>query len=64
MYFDLFRSTTNNQWYWSFKADNHQIIATGGEGYTTKENALHGINLVKKNAAQSSIYDRSQEKWI
>jgi uncharacterized protein YegP (UPF0339 family) len=64
MYFILFKSDKNNQWYWNLNAENHKIIATGGEGYANKQDAIHGINLVKKNAADSGVYDKSQEKWV
>ncbi len=37
------------------KAVNGQIIASSGEGYTTKRAALNGIESVKKNAPEASI---------
>lgn len=64
MYFILFKSDKNNQWYWNLNASNHKIIATGAEGYINKQDAIHGINLVKANAATCSVYDKSQEAWI
>jgi len=64
MYFILFKSTQNNQWYWNLNADNNQKIAAGADGYVNKQDAIHGINLVKSNAASSKVYDKSQEKWI
>lgn len=36
------------------KASNGQIIATG-QSYKTKESCLHGIESVKKNAADAEI---------
>jgi uncharacterized protein YegP (UPF0339 family) len=64
MYFILFRSEKNNQWYWSLNADNHETIADGAEGYATRSTALHGISLVKENARSSKIFDESQDIWI
>lgn len=64
MYFILFKSTANSQWYWNLNADNHQIIATGAEGYTSKQGALHGLNLVKQNAASSKVWDDELKKWL
>lgn len=46
MYFELFQDV-KQEWRWRLKAVNHQIVATSGEGYTTKQNAEHGIELVK-----------------
>jgi len=64
MYFILFKSTQNNQWYWNLNADNNQKIAAGAEGYVNKQDAIHGINLVKANASTAKVYDKSQEKWL
>lgn len=64
MYFILFKSENNSQWYWNLNSDNHKIIATGAEGYINKQDAIHGINLVKTNAASSKVFDKSQEKWL
>lgn len=63
MYFILFKDV-QQQWRWNFQSDNHKIIATGAEGYVNKQDAIHGINLVKANAATSGVYDKTQEKWI
>lgn len=35
-------------WYWHLKAENNEIIAQG-EGFTTKENCLASIELVKSS---------------
>lgn len=64
MYFILYKSDKNNQWYWNLNAANNQVIATGAEGYINKQDAIHGINLVKSGASSSGIYDKSQEKWL
>jgi uncharacterized protein len=40
----------NGNWYWHLKAANHEIIAHG-EGYSTKENCLAAIALVKGSAS-------------
>ena len=64
MYFILFKSDKNNQWYWNLNADNNAIIATGGEGYINKHDAIIGVNLVKANASTSKTYDKSEEKWL
>jgi uncharacterized protein YegP (UPF0339 family) len=64
MYFILYRSEKNSQWYWNLNSDNHKVIATGAEGYVNKQDALHGINLVKTNAASAMVYDKSQEKFV
>lgn len=42
--FEMYKS--GDQWRWRLKAANGEIIASG-ESYTTKQNCLNAINLVK-----------------
>ena len=43
---------------WRLEASgNNEIIATSGEGYTRKENCLHGIDVVKNEAPGAKIED-------
>ena len=56
MYFQIWKSSRNNQWYWSLRASNHATIATSGEGYWNKSDCMNGIMLVRK-AATAPIYD-------
>lgn len=42
---------------WRLVADNGQIIADGGEGYRSKADCQHGINLVKGTTAATSVVD-------
>lgn len=44
-----------SEWRWRLIHDNGNIIATGGEGYASKERALGGIESVKGNAPDASI---------
>ncbi len=46
MYFSIYKSEKNNQFYWTLFADNNNVIATGGEGYVNKQDAYHGVKLV------------------
>ena len=48
---------TNGEFQFNLQAGNGQIILTS-EGYTTKANALNGIESVKKNASDDAHYDR------
>ena len=34
------------------------------ESYINRQDALHGIHLVKNGAAAAGIYDKSQDKWL
>jgi uncharacterized protein YegP (UPF0339 family) len=64
MYFVLFQSSKNNQWYWSLKDNNHQTIAAGVQGYVDKQDAYDNLDLVQRNAFLFGIYDKSREKWL
>lgn len=42
---------------WVLKASNGQVIATGGEGYTTLASCKNGIESVKKNAPEADVLE-------
>ena len=42
---------------WRLRADNGEIIADSGEGYTDKDDAQHGIDLVKAEAPTAAVQD-------
>ena len=55
MYFKIWQSSVNNNWYWHLKSANHEIVANG-EGYTTETGCLHAIGLVMDTNRQTPIY--------
>ena len=40
---------------WRLKSGNGQNIANGGEGYTSKDGCLNGINAVKRDSPDAEI---------
>lgn len=62
MYFYLFKSTANNQWYFNLQSANHKRIAAS-EGYHNKQNAIDTINVIRRGAANASIFDASTQRW-
>ena len=52
--FELYEDSAG-EWRWRLRHDNGNIIADGGEGYTTKASAKNGIESVKKNAPGGRI---------
>ena len=52
--FELYTSS-NGEYRWRLKSANGQIIATSGEGYTSKSSAQNGINAVKQDAPNADI---------
>lgn len=55
--FQVFKSSSNNQYYYRLRATNGEIILNG-EGYTSKHACLTGIASVKTNAPHDNRYDR------
>jgi len=47
---------------WRLIHANGQVITNSGEGYTTKENAISGINSVKKNAPNATVEYKTPSK--
>lgn len=42
---------------WRLQANNNEIVADSNEGYTSKASALHGIEVVRKIAAEAPVND-------
>lgn len=55
--FQVFKSSSNGEYYYRLKAANGEVILSG-EGYVTKQGCLNGISSVKENAVYDSRYDR------
>lgn len=55
--FQVFKSSTNYQYYFRLRSGNGEIILNG-EGYTSKHSCLIGIASVKANAPYESQYER------
>ncbi len=56
--FQLFEDRAG-EWRWRLVHRNGNIIATSGEGYTTKQNAEKGIRSVLRNAPDADLIDQS-----
>jgi uncharacterized protein YegP (UPF0339 family) len=55
--FELYKSS-NGEYRWRLKASNGQVIATGGEGYSSKAAAQGGIESVKRVADRGGLARR------
>ncbi len=42
---------------WRLRTGNGQVIATSGEGYTRRANALGGIQAVQRDAPAAAVED-------
>ncbi|PSP99579.1 hypothetical protein BRC94_06975 [Halobacteriales archaeon QS_5_70_17] len=56
--FEVFRDRAG-EWRWRLVHCNGNIIATSGEGYTTRRNAEKGIRSVVANAPGADVDDES-----
>ena len=56
MYFEIFKSKTDNQWYWHLKAANHEIVAHG-EGYRNRDDCVHAVSLVMDTTRKTPFYE-------
>jgi amphi-Trp domain-containing protein len=52
--FELFLDRAE-EWRWRLVHRNGNIIATSGEGYTSKQNALKGMRSVMRNAPDADV---------
>ena len=53
----VIKTGANDQYYFSLRADNGQVILSS-EGYTTRASCDNGIDSVKKNAPDDSKYEK------
>lgn len=42
---------------WRLKSGNGQVIASGGEGYTSRSGCENGITAVKRDAPSAAVED-------
>lgn len=46
---------SGEEYRWRLLADNNQVIATSGEGYTERRDCERGIELVKQHAPEAEV---------
>ena len=52
------------QYRWRLRHENGNIIADGGEGYSSKQKARQGLESVKENAAGGHVVDQSRDETV
>jgi len=55
----VIKKAKNNEYYFSLKADNGQVILSS-EGYSSKSACENGIESVKKNSPADERYERKK----
>ena len=56
--FELYQDA-RGEYRWRLKSANGQVIATGGEGYTSKAGAEKGIQAVMRDAPVAQMVDQT-----
>ena|GEM_PF-664072 len=56
--FQIFRDAVG-EFRWRLKAANGEVIATSSEGYASKTDCKHGIDLIQKGATEAKVEDES-----
>ena len=59
--FEIYRGKIGD-FHWRLTHTNGRVIAKSGEGYTTKVNAIHGLNSVKENVPDATVEDRTVQE--
>jgi uncharacterized protein YegP (UPF0339 family) len=57
--FELYKGR-DDKFYWRLRHRTQDIIADSGQGYTSKANAINGIESVKENAPGAPIIDNTK----
>jgi uncharacterized protein len=61
--FEIYKGKIGD-FHWRLIHTNGQVIASSGEGYTTKVNAINGLNSVKENAPGAPVEDKTSPSNI
>ncbi|MFB6309011.1 MAG: HVO_2922 family protein [Haloarculaceae archaeon] len=61
--FQLYQDSAD-EWRWRLRHDNGNIIADGGEGYSSRQKAEQGLQSVKKNAAGGHVVDTTRDEEV
>jgi hypothetical protein len=59
--FEIYKGKIGD-FHWKLTRTNKRVVANSAEGYTTRVNAIHGLNSVKANAPDAIVEDRTTEE--
>ncbi|AYQ57047.1 hypothetical protein MS2017_1359 [Bathymodiolus thermophilus thioautotrophic gill symbiont] len=59
--FEYFQSEKNSEWCWRLKAGNHEFMAIGGEGFSSKQSILKSIENVRVEMGRAKIIFENPE---
>lgn len=61
MYFDIHKSSRNDQYWWVARGENHKTLCSS-ELMTTKQACINGISVIKDGAKTANVYDETGER--
>ncbi|MCF2443600.1 YegP family protein [Dyadobacter sp. CY345] len=61
--FQVFKSTTKNQYYYLLKATGNSQLILSCDGFSSKQMCLDGIEYVRKNAVEDESFKR-QDSYL
>jgi uncharacterized protein len=53
--FEIYRDGSG-EYRWRFRADNNEVVASG-EGYSSRDDCEHAVELIKEQAPQAEVTD-------
>lgn len=56
--FEVYKDNAG-EYRWRLQANNNEIVADSNEGYKSRQSCLHGIEVVRKIAAEAPINELS-----
>jgi uncharacterized protein YegP (UPF0339 family) len=58
--FEIYKDA-KQEFRWRLKASNGQVIATSGQGYKSKADCRHGIEVIQKEAAEAKVIEAEEK---
>jgi len=55
--FEIYQDQSG-EYRWRFRTDNNEVVASG-EGYRSRDDCEHAVQLVKDQAPQAEVTDRT-----
>ena len=61
MYFDIYKSSKNDQYWWVAKGENNKTLCAS-ELMISKQSCINGIKVIKEGASTANVYDETGER--
>lgn len=61
MYFDIYKSAKNGQYWWVAKGENNRTLGSS-ELMISKQSCVDAIKVIKQGASSANVYDETGER--